>query len=61
MHSFLIWRYTMLPKTMWKNWIIVPVLAGGAVTAFVGDMLATYAVLHYTALADRPKLTQTAT
>jgi hypothetical protein len=61
MHSFLIWRYYMLPKDAWKNWLVVPVLSAGAITAFIGDMLATYSVIHFTSLADRPKLTQFAT
>jgi hypothetical protein len=61
MHGFLIWRYYMLPKTSWKNWLLVPILIGGALTAFIGDMLSTWSVIHFTALADRPKLTHFAT
>ncbi|EJD36025.1 hypothetical protein AURDEDRAFT_108700, partial [Auricularia subglabra TFB-10046 SS5] len=52
MHSFLIYRYIVLSK----NYFVAFVLAGLAVTAFVGDSLATWSVVRFTALADREKL-----
>jgi hypothetical protein len=61
MHGFLIWRYFKMPKASWKTRTVVPLLLCGALTAFIGDMLSSWSVIHFTALADRPKLTHFAT
>ncbi|KZV89550.1 hypothetical protein EXIGLDRAFT_142174 [Exidia glandulosa HHB12029] len=57
MHFFLVYRYVVLSK----NYFIAFVLVALACTAFVGDSLATWSVVRFTALADRPKLKTFAT
>jgi len=55
--DLLITRYFRLSK----NWLVSFILAGVAVAAFVGDALATWSVLRFTSLNDRPKLKTFAT
>ncbi|KZV89548.1 hypothetical protein EXIGLDRAFT_618043 [Exidia glandulosa HHB12029] len=57
MHFFLIYRYVVLSK----NYFIAFILVTLACTAFVGDSLATWSVVRFTALADRLKLKTFAT
>lgn len=57
MHAFLIYRYVMLSK----NYLVAFVLVCLALTAFIGDILATWAVIRFTALADRIQLKTYAT
>lgn len=57
MHSFLIYRYVALSK----NYVVAFVLVSLACTAFVGDCLATWSVVRFTSLSDRPKLKTFAT
>jgi hypothetical protein len=57
MHGFLIYRYIMLSR----NYIVAAILSTLAGAAFVGDCLATWSVIRFTSLEDRPVLKTYAT